>query len=169
RREGGARVAHLAEERVLHLLGPEPDLARHHGVAPRVRPVERELREVPRRKARLLEEAAHHVAHVLAVAMVDDEAVLPRVHERIALAPPDVDDLVGHRMRRLEARGDVGVAEEERGGAVGEVRLERPAPPGPPGLPPAIAASESRSIGMYAPYDETPTIEPPGGAGRAYD
>src|SRR2546425_8691530 len=38
---------------------------------------------------------------------------------------------------------------------------------GPPGFPPPIAASESRSIGMYAPYDETPTIEPSGWRGAS--
>ena len=38
---------------------------------------------------------------------------------------------------------------------------------GPPGLPPPIAASESRSIGMYAPYEVMPTIEPSGWSGAS--
>ena len=57
--------------------------------------------------------------------MVDDEPVLPCVHERVALAPPHVDDLVGDRVPGVETRRDVSVADEERRRPVAEVGLER--------------------------------------------
>ena len=65
------------------------------------------------------------LAHAPPIAVVDDEALLPRVHERIALGAPHVDDLVGDRMARDEVKCDFFPGDQERGGAVAEIRLHR--------------------------------------------
>src|SRR5207244_204385 len=88
RRERRPRVAHLPEERVLRQSGLETELAHQRAVTARVGTVEHQLREVLRPEPRLRQQPAHHLAHAGAVAVVDDEAVLPRVHEGIALGAP---------------------------------------------------------------------------------
>src|SRR5438046_7638078 len=79
RRERRPRVAHLPEERVLRLRRLEAELAHEDRVAARVGAVEDELREVLRAVPGLRDEPAYHLPHARAVAVIDDEAVLPRV------------------------------------------------------------------------------------------
>src|SRR5437870_1358901 len=125
RRERRPRVAHLPEERVLRQSGLETELAHQRAVTARVGTVEHQLREVLRPEPRLRQQPAHHLAHAGAVAVVDDEAVLPRVHEGIALGAPHVDDLVRDRVARRERERDVLRAYQEGRGAVAQARLER--------------------------------------------
>ena len=96
RREGRAGVAEPAEQRVLHLrLRLEAELLGRRCVAARVGSVEHGLGEVLRAAAGLLEQALHRFDHHVAIAVLDDEAVFPGMHEGIAVGAPDVDDLVG--------------------------------------------------------------------------
>src|SRR5205809_2125473 len=125
RRERRPRVAYLPEERVLRLRRLEAELAHQRAVTARVGTVEHQLREVLRPEPRLRQQPAHHLAHAGAVAVVDDEAVLPRVHEGIALGAPHVDDLVRDRVARRERERDVLRACQEGRGAVAQARLER--------------------------------------------
>src|SRR5207249_4961331 len=80
-----------AEERILRLRTIESELAHERRVAARVGAVECDLREVRGTEPTLREQAPHHLAYVVAIAMIDDEAFLPRVHEVIALSAPHVD------------------------------------------------------------------------------
>src|SRR5207247_451176 len=91
RRERRPRVADLPEERVLGLRRLEAELAHQRGMAARVGAVEDELGEILRTEPGLGEQPPHHLAHVGAVAVVDDEAILPRVDERSGLAATHAD------------------------------------------------------------------------------
>jgi hypothetical protein len=125
RREGGAGVAEPTEQGVLHPGGVEAEGANGRGVAARVRAVHHEAGEVRGRGVAALEQAAHRLHDVLGVAVLDDEALLPGVHEAIVFGAPDVDDLVGPGVRRLELDRRVDVPDQKGGGAVAPVALER--------------------------------------------
>src|SRR5262249_48211187 len=124
RRVGRPRVAEPAEERILEALGGDAQPARRVAVAARIRRAERDPGAVARADAQALEEAGDRLGEARRVALLHDKAVLPAVDEGIALAAPEVDDLVGHREAALEARDRVGLADEEGDRAVAEVRLE---------------------------------------------
>src|SRR5262249_53470610 len=109
---------------ILEALGGDAQPARRVAVAARIGREERDPGAVDRADAQALEEAGDHLGEARRVALLYDKAVLPAVDEGIALAAPEVDDLVGHREAAPEARDRVGLADEEGDRAVAEVRLE---------------------------------------------
>src|SRR5262249_48981057 len=94
-RERRARVAELSEQRVLDLLILEAEFARGPAAAALVGCIERDAGEVLWIATTLREQRADRGDQVGRIALLDREAVLPRVREALALDPPNVLQLVG--------------------------------------------------------------------------
>jgi hypothetical protein len=124
RREGAARVAEAAEQRVDDRASVEAQRAHRAPVGALVGRVERDAREVRALRARPLEQPPYRLDEARLVALLQDEALLPAVDEAVALGAPDVDDLLGHLMEAVDRRDRVLTADEERGGAVADRALE---------------------------------------------
>src|SRR5262249_43165559 len=121
RRVGRPRVAEPAEERILEALGGDAQPARRVAVAAPIGREERDPGAVDRAHAPRLEEAGDRLGEARRVALLHDKAVLPAVDEGIALAAPEVHDLVGPREPAPEPRDPAGLAREEGDRAVAEV------------------------------------------------
>ena len=135
RRRGRARISDATEECVLQLPGGvEAEFPGERRVAAGIRPVEHEAGEIGGLAVELRQQSAHGLAHVGAIAVVDDEAVLPGVDEGVALGAPDVDHLVGDGVRVLDRDGRVPVADQKGRCRVAEIRLQRGARRGHAGV-----------------------------------
>ena len=71
-----------------------------------------------------LEQALDRGDQVGRVALLDDEAVLPGVDERVTFAAPHVDDLVRDGVVAVESDDALRVRHEERRRTVSEVGLQ---------------------------------------------
>ena len=66
------------------------------------------------------------------MAVLDDKALLPGMHESVACCPPYIENLIRHRMERFAGKDAASIADKKCGCAIADAALKSGARSGQP-------------------------------------